>query len=93
MDPDTICDGLLTSLSPRTFAAIQRHVTAILTVTDDAVREAMKLVMERMKLVVEPSAVVPVAALWEGKVDLRGLRIGIILSGGNVDLEHLPWQR
>jgi len=90
-DPRTICDGLLTSLAPRTFAAIQQHVTAILTVSDDAVRLAMKLVMERMKLVVEPSAVVGLAALMTRRDEVPGRRVGIILSGGNVDLTRLPW--
>jgi threonine dehydratase len=91
IDPDTICDGLLTSLSPRTFAAIQTHVTAILTVTDDAVREAMRLVLERMKLVVEPSAVVALAALMTRRDEIPGRRVGVVFSGGNVDLDHLPW--
>ena len=91
VNPDTICDGLLTSLSPRTFAAIQKHVTAILTVSDDAVRHAMQLVMERMKLVVEPSAVVPLAALKTRRDEIPGRRVGVVFSGGNVDLKQLPW--
>jgi threonine dehydratase len=91
VNPDTICDGLLTSLSPRTFTAIQRHVTAILTVSDDAVRHAMQLVMERMKLVVEPSAVVGLAALLARRDEIPGRRVGVIFSGGNLDLHHLPW--
>lgn len=90
-DPRTICDGLLTSLSPRTFAAIAAHVTAILTVDDDAVRHAMRLLWERMKLVVEPSAAVPVAAVLAHRDRFAGQRVGVILSGGNVDLAHLPW--
>ena len=91
LNPATICDGLLTSLSPRTFAAIQKHVTAILTVSDDAVRHAMQLVMERMKLVVEPSAVVPLAALMTRRDEIPGRRVGVVFSGGNVDLRQLPW--
>jgi len=91
VDPDTICDGLLTSLSPRTFTVIQRSVTAIITVSDDAVKRAMQLVMERMKLVVEPSAVVGLAALLEKRDQVPGRRIGVIFSGGNVDLGNLPW--
>jgi threonine dehydratase len=90
-NPQTICDGLLTSLAPRTFAAIQQHVTAILIVSDDSVRLAMKLVMERMKLVVEPSAVVGLAALMTRRDEVPGRRVGVILSGGNVDLQQLPW--
>lgn len=92
VNPDTICDGLLTSLSPRTFTVIQRSVKAIVTVSDDSVRQAMKLVMERMKLVVEPSAVVGLAALLEKRDEIPGRRIGVIFSGGNVDLEALPWR-
>jgi threonine dehydratase len=91
VDPRTICDGLLTSLSERTFAAIRAHVTDIVTVSDDAVREAMRLVMERMKLVVEPSAVVGLAALLTRGDAITGRRVGVVFSGGNVDLARLPW--
>lgn len=91
VSPDTICDGLLTSLSPRTFAAIRQHVTGIITVNDDAVRGAMRLVYERMKLVVEPSAVVGLAALLTRRDALAGRRIGVVFSGGNVDLSSLDW--
>lgn len=90
-DPRTICDGLLTSLSERTFAAIRTHVVAIVTVSDDAVREAMRLVLERMKLVVEPSAVVGLAALLEARQAVAGRRLGLVFSGGNVDLGLRPW--
>jgi threonine dehydratase len=91
--PQTIADGLLTSLGDLTFPIIREHVEQIVTVSEAAIIETMHFVWERAKLVVEPSGVVPVAALWEGKLDLRGLRAGVILSGGNVDLERLPWQR
>jgi threonine dehydratase len=91
VDPDTICDGLLTSLSERTFAAIQAHVTAIVTVDDAAVREAMRLVYERMKLVVEPSAVVGLAALLTRGDRIDGRRVGVVFSGGNVDLAAFVW--
>lgn len=91
--PQTIADGLLTSLGDITFPIIRELVEQIVTISEPAIVDAMKFVWERAKLVVEPSGVVPVAALWEGSVDLHGLRIGVILSGGNVDLEHLPWQR
>lgn len=89
VDPRTICDGLLTSLSPRTFAAVQRYVTDIVTVSDDTVREAMRLVFERMKLVVEPSAVVGLAALMTARERIAGRRIGVVFSGGNVELATL----
>jgi len=94
IEPRTIADGLLTSLSPRTFAIIQRHIEAIVTSSDESTIEAMRLVWERMKLVIEPSAAVPLGALLEGNVPgVNGKRVGIILSGGNVDLDALPWRR
>ena len=92
VQPQTIADGLLTSLGDLTFPIIREHVEQIVTVSEAAIVAAMKFVWERAKLVVEPSGVVPIAALWEEAIDLRGLRVGVILSGGNVDLEHLPWQ-
>ena len=93
VQPQTIADGLLTSLGDLTFPIIREHVEQIVTVSEAAIVAAMKFVWERAKLVVEPSGVVPIAALWEEAIDLRGLRVGVILSGGNVDLEHLPWQQ
>lgn len=90
--PQTIADGLLTSLGSLTFPIIRQHVEQIVTVSEAAIIDAMRFVWERAKLVVEPSGAVPVAVLWEGKIDLRGLRVGVILSGGNVDLTRLPWQ-
>lgn len=92
VNPKTIADGLLTSLGDLTFPIIQQRVEQIVTVSESAIVEAMRFVWERTKLIVEPSAVVPIAALWEGKIDLAGQRVGIILSGGNVDLARLPWQ-
>jgi len=90
-DPRTIADGLRTSLSPRTFALIRHYVAGIVTVSDDEIVSAMRLIWERMKIVVEPSAAVPFAGLLAGKIKLPCRRVGIILSGGNVDLDHLPW--
>ena len=92
VDPRTIADGLLTSLGELTFAIIQEHVEAIVTVSEEAIIAAMRFVWERAKMLIEPSAAVAVAVLWEGKHDLNGRRVGVILSGGNVDLERLPWQ-
>jgi threonine dehydratase len=89
--PRTIADGLLTSLGTRNFPIIRRHVERIVTVSEEGIVRAMRLIWERMKLVVEPSAAVPLAALLEGDAGLRGRRVGIILSGGNVDLDRLPW--
>jgi threonine dehydratase len=89
--PQTIADGLLTSLGDLTFAIIQQHVEQIVTVSEEAIIKAMRLVWERMKIIIEPSAAVPIGALLESSLDLRGERLGIILSGGNVDLDRLPW--
>ena len=91
VNPQTVCDGLLTSLGEVTFAVIRTHVERIVTVPDDAVVRAMRHVLERMKIVIEPSSAVPVAVALEHLVDLHELRVGIILSGGNVDLDRLPW--
>jgi threonine dehydratase len=90
--PRTIADGLLTSLGDRTFPIIQQRVEQIVTVSEEAIIAAMRFVWERCKIIIEPSAAVPVGLLMEGKIDLSGLRVGIILSGGNVDLDRLPWQ-
>lgn len=89
--PKSIADGLLTSLSELTFGILREHLHSVVTVSDEAIVEAMKLVWERMKIVIEPSAAVPLAALLTGGLDVEGQRVGIILSGGNVDLDRLPW--
>lgn len=89
-NPQTIADGLRTSLSERTFSIIREHVTDIVTVAEDSIIAAMRLIWERMKILIEPSAAVPLAALLEKSVE-QGIRIGIILSGGNVDLDTLPF--
>lgn len=89
--PDTIADGLKTSLGSNTFPIIRENVDAIVLVEEDEIADAMRLVWERMKIVIEASAAVPVAAVLNGKVDVNGRRVGIIISGGNVDLGKLPW--
>jgi threonine dehydratase len=89
--PKTVADGLLTSLGTLTFPIIQQRVDQIVTVSEKGIIEAMKYTWERVKLVIEPSAAVAVGVLWEQKIDLEGLKVGIILSGGNVDLNKLPW--
>jgi threonine dehydratase len=91
-NPQTIADGLLTSLGDLTFPIIQKQVEQIVTVSEAAIIEAMRFTWERTKLIIEPSAAVPIGMLMESKINFAGLRIGIILSGGNVDLDHLPWQ-
>ena len=88
----TIADGLRTSLAPRTFAAIRAHVAAFGVCSEDAIVRAMRMMFERLKIVVEPSAAVPLACLIERSLDVAGARVGVIVSGGNVDLDHLPWQ-
>jgi threonine dehydratase len=92
VNPRSIADGLLASLGDLTFPIIQQRVEQVVTVSEAGIVAAMRFVWERAKIVIEPSAAVAVGALWERKVDLTGLRVGIILSGGNVDLERLPWQ-
>lgn len=90
--PQTVADGLLTSLGTLTFPMIQRHVEQIVTVSETGIINSMRFIWERLKLIIEPSAAVAVGVAWEGNIDLRGSKVGIILSGGNVDLEKLPWQ-
>jgi threonine dehydratase len=87
----SLADGLLTALGPRTFALLTAHRPQILTVDEAAIVAAMRLVWERLKLVIEPSAAVPVAALLTRRAEIPGERIGVILSGGNVDLDRLPF--
>jgi threonine dehydratase len=89
--PDTIADGLRASLGERPFEVIRRLVDDITTVTDPLIVRAMRRIWEVMKIVVEPSGAVPYAALLGERTELRGRRIGLILSGGNLDLERLPW--
>jgi threonine dehydratase len=89
--PKTIADGLLTSLGALTFPIIQQRVDQIVTVSEPGIIDAMKFIWERVKIVIEPSAAVAVGVLWERKIDLTGLKVGVILSGGNVDLDKLPW--
>ena len=86
-NPQTICDGLLTSLGDKTFPLIQRYVDDIVTASESSIMNAMRLIWSRMKLIVEPSACPSLAAIMENKLDVRNKRIGIILTGGNVDLD------
>jgi threo-3-hydroxy-L-aspartate ammonia-lyase len=88
-DPKTIADGLRTSLGVKTFSVLQRHLDAVLTATDAETLEGMRFLWERLKIVVEPSSSVPFAPVYHRKLDVEGLRVGIILSGGNVDLDGL----
>lgn len=91
LPPRTIADGLLTSLCERTFTIIQANVDDIHTVTEEQIVEAMRLMWERMKIVVEPSSAVPLAAVLANRSLFEGKRVGIIVSGGNADLSKLPF--
>lgn len=90
-NPLTIADGLLTSLGERNFPIIQELVDDILTVSEEAIIHAMRTVWQYMKIIIEPSCAVPLAALLEHQPNLYGKKIGIILTGGNVDIDKLPW--
>ncbi len=92
VDPKTIADGLLTSVGEINFRIIQRKTDEIVTVSERGIVRAMRLVWERMKIIIEPSSAVPLAAILENKVNVSGKRVGIILSGGNVDLGKLPFE-
>jgi threonine dehydratase len=89
--PDTIADGLRGRLGDKTFAEIREHVDDIVTVSEGAIIQAMRTLWETLKVVVEPSAAVPYAAVIERRLPLSGKRVGIILTGGNLDLDSLPW--
>ena len=88
---NTIADGLRTNLGAPNFELIQRYVDDIVTVSDEAIVAGMRGIWETMKIVVEASGAVPYAAVLERRVDLQGKRVGIVLTGGNVDLDALPW--
>jgi len=90
-NPQTMADGLLTSLGSLTYPIILKHVDDILTVSEESIIEAMKLIWERMKIIVEPSSAVPFAAILENRARFRNQKVGLIISGGNVDLSKLPW--
>ena len=92
INPKTIADGLLTSLGTLTYPIIQKCVEQIVTVSEPGIIESMKYIWERAKIIIEPSSAVAIGVLWEKKINLSGLKVGVIISGGNVDLEKLPWQ-
>ncbi|MFC4307590.1 threonine/serine dehydratase [Steroidobacter flavus] len=89
--PNTIADGLRGSLGELTFEEIQRHVDGIVTVSEEEIVHAMRAIWEVMKIIVEPSGAVAYGALVDGQLDVPGRRVGIILTGGNLDLDTLPW--
>jgi threonine dehydratase len=90
-NPQTIADGLRTSLCERTFSIISHNVTEILTVSEKSIIEAMLLIWERMKIVVEPSSATVLAAVLGNSNIFKGRKTGMIISGGNVDLHKLPF--
>jgi len=89
--PETVADGLKVPLKELTWHFVKAHVTDILTVSEADIVEAMKLVWARMKIIIEPSCAVPVAAVLKNPSVFKGLKVGIIITGGNVDLDKLPW--
>ena len=91
VSPRTMADGLLTSLGPLTFAVIRKKVDDILTCSEDSIVAAMRLIWERMKIVAEPSAAVPLAVVLDHPEVFRNRKVGLIVSGGNVDLARLPF--
>ncbi|MDD2550535.1 MAG: pyridoxal-phosphate dependent enzyme [Bacteroidales bacterium] len=91
INPNTIADGLRTSLCPLTLSIIQKYADGILTVSEESIVKAMRLVWERMKIVIEPSSAVPVAAIMQNREVFKGKRVGVIISGGNVDVKNLPF--
>lgn len=89
--PDTIADGLKVPLKDLTWHFVQNHVTDILTATEEEIVDAMKLIWKRMKIVMEPSSAVPLATIIKNPDVFAGKRVGVIITGGNVDLDKLPW--
>lgn len=91
--PETVADGLKVPLKELTWHFVQKHVTDILTAEEDEIVEAMKLIWKRMKIVMEPSSAVPLATILKNPEVFRGKRVGVIITGGNVDLDKLPWMK
>lgn len=91
VNPNTIADGLRTSLGDKGFPIIMKHVTDIFTCEEDEIVSAMKLIWERMKIIIEPSCAVPLAVLLKNKAFFKNQNVGIIITGGNVDLSKLPF--
>ena len=90
---NTICDGLRAQIGTITFPIIQSYVQEVITLTEEEIIESMKMIWERMKIVVEPSCSITLSAVLKSRDLFAGKKVGLIISGGNVDLEHLPWSR
>jgi len=93
LPPKTIADGLLTSLCERTFTIIRENADDIFTVSEEEIIEAMRMIWERMKIIIEPSSAVPVAAILANKKLFADKKVAVIISGGNVDLAKLPFSQ
>ena len=91
--PETVADGLKVPLKELTWHFVCSHVKDVLTATEDQIVDAMKLIWKRMKLVMEPSSAVPLASILANRDRFRGRRIGVIVTGGNIDLDSLPWMK
>ena len=91
LNPDTICDGLRAAIGEINFELLKKYAVTVLPVADSETIAAMRMIFERMKLVVEPSSAIALAAVLKHREHFAGRRVGIILSGGNVDLDALPW--
>jgi threonine dehydratase len=90
--PNTVADGLKVPLKELTWHFVSKHVTDILTASEQEIVDAMKLIWKRMKIVMEPSSAVPLATILKNRDVFAGKRVGVIITGGNVDLDKLPWQ-
>ncbi|MDO8884919.1 pyridoxal-phosphate dependent enzyme, partial [Pseudotabrizicola sp.] len=91
--PETVADGLKVPLKDLTWHFVSNHVADIFTATEEEIIDAMKLTWKRMKIVMEPSCAVPLATILKNKDVFRGRRVGVIITGGNVDLDSLPWMK
>mgnify|MGYP000343657737 FL=1 len=91
--PDTVADGLKVPLKELTWHFVKNHVADVFTATEDEIVAAMKLTWQRMKIVIEASCSVPLAVILNNPQAFRGKRVGVILTGGNVDLDKLPWMK
>lgn len=91
--PETVADGLKVPLKDLTWHFVSGHVKDVLTATEEQIVDAMKLIWKRMKIVMEPSSAVPLACILANRERFRGRRIGVIVTGGNVDLDRLPWMK
>ncbi len=93
VQPHSLADGLLATIAPSTFEVIRSQVHAVGTVSEEDIVAAMRRIWEELKIIIEASSAVPVAALLNGSLSIAGLRVGVVLTGGNVDLQRLPWKQ